>query len=374
MANPEHLQRFQAKDWNKWRAEHPKIVPDLSGARLRKANLNGANLKGVNLKKADLPEAGFRKADLSGANLSGANLKGADLGGATVRKAVLDGADLSRARLIGASFSEAELTGVQLAGAMLNGAKFRRANLSRANLGGASLHGTVLGWANLRGADLTGAILGYTIFGAANLRDPKGLAECRFLGPCILDHRAIQKSGSLPLPFLRGCGLPDSLIQYLPSLLNERTQFFSCFISYSTKDQGIAERLHADLQNRGVRCWFAPHDIRGGRKIHDQIEEAIRLHDKLLLILSDASMNSTWVKNEIANARAREDQQHRKMLFPITVVPFDRIKNWKFDSAREIREYFIPDFSNWRDHDSYQKAFDRLLRDLKAEGQGKTPV
>jgi hypothetical protein len=36
------------------------------------------------------------------------------------------------------------------------------------------------------------------------------------------------------------------------------------------------------------------------------------------------------------------------------------------DSAREIREYFIPDFSNWKDHDSYQEAFRRLISDLKA--------
>jgi hypothetical protein len=36
------------------------------------------------------------------------------------------------------------------------------------------------------------------------------------------------------------------------------------------------------------------------------------------------------------------------------------------DSAREIREYFIPDFSNWKDHDSYQEAFQRLLSDLRA--------
>jgi hypothetical protein len=34
---------------------------------------------------------------------------------------------------------------------------------------------------------------------------------------------------------------------------------------------------------------------------------------------------------------------------------------------REIREgTFISDFSNWKDHDSYAKVFDRLLRDLKA--------
>jgi hypothetical protein len=33
----------------------------------------------------------------------------------------------------------------------------------------------------------------------------------------------------------------------------------------------------------------------------------------------------------------------------------------------EVREYFIPDFSNWEVHSSYQPAFDRLLRDLEAE-------
>jgi hypothetical protein len=32
----------------------------------------------------------------------------------------------------------------------------------------------------------------------------------------------------------------------------------------------------------------------------------------------------------------------------------------------EIREYFIPDFSNWEDRDSYQTAFQRLVKDLKA--------
>ena len=43
--------------------------------------------------------------------------------------------------------------------------------------------------------------------------------------------------------------------------------------------------MHADLQAKGVRCWFAPHDMHSGRKIHEQIDEAIRLHDRLLLIL-----------------------------------------------------------------------------------------
>jgi hypothetical protein len=102
-----------------------------------------------------------------------------------------------------------------------------------------------------------------------------------------------------------------------------------------------------------VRCWFAPEEMKAGRKLHEQIDEAIRLHDKLLLILSEHSMSSNWVKTEIANARERERQEGKQLLFPITLVPFEAIKRWKLfdadigiDSAREIREYFIPDFSN----------------------------
>jgi serine/threonine protein kinase len=152
-------------------------------------------------------------------------------------------------------------------------------------------------------------------------------------------------------------------------------QFYSCFISYSARDQEFAQRIRDDLIAKGVRCWFAPHDVRGGRKLHEQIDEAIRLHDKVLLILSEHSMSSNWVKTEIAKARKREVQEKRQMLFPVALVPYDPVvKEWECfdadrgkDSAKEIREYFIPDFSNWKDHDSYQTAFQRLVSDLKAE-------
>ena len=157
---------------------------------------------------------------------------------------------------------------------------------------------------------------------------------------------------------------------------NQPFQYYSCFISYSTLDQEFADQLYADLQAKGVRCWFAPHDIKSGVKIHKQIDEAIRLHDRLLLILSEHSMSSEWVKTEIAKARKREDRRSKRVLFPVRLVGFEEVREWKLlrrrsgnDSAREIREYFIPDFSNWKDHDSYQAAFQRLVKDLKAEAR-----
>jgi TIR domain len=207
------------------------------------------------------------------------------------------------------------------------------------------------------------------------LNDVKGLESCVHQGPSYLDFHTLAQSGRLPRPFLRGCGLSEEFIDYLPSPFGQVIEYYSCFISYSTKDQAFAERLYADLQNKGVRCWFAPHDIQAGKKIHEQIDEAIRLHDRLLLILSEHSLNnSPWVATEISKARKREVREKRRMLFPVRLVDFDTLRGWECfdadtgkDSAQEIREYYIPDFSNWKvDHDSYVMAFERLLRDLKA--------
>jgi hypothetical protein len=237
------------------------------------------------------------------------------------------------------------------------------------------MYGANLSGAKLTGANLTQAIFGRTVFGDVDLSDSDGLNLCEHSGPSILDYRTLLRSGPLPIKFLRGCGLPDSVINYQPMLrVKEPAQFYSCFISYSAQNKTFADRLYADLQNKGVRCWFAPHDIQGGKKIHEQIDDAIRVYDKLLLILSPASMNSEWVKTEIAGARQKELRESRRVLFPISLVPYETIKLWKNfdadtgkDSGREIREYFIPDFSGWKDHDSYSHAFERLLQDLKAD-------
>jgi hypothetical protein len=51
--------------------------------------------------------------------------------------------------------------------------------------------------------------------------------------------------------------------------------------------------------------------MRAGRKIHDQIEQAIRVYDRLLLILSQASMTSEWVTTEIIKARKKEAREGR---------------------------------------------------------------
>jgi hypothetical protein len=204
--------------------------------------------------------------------------------------------NLSGADLRGANLSEGRLGGTDLSGSDLSGA-----NLGATYLGGADLHE-----ANLNGTNLNEAIFYKTIFLEVDLETTIGLDNCEHRGPSIIDFKTLSLSVNLPIAFLRGCGLPDTLIEYLPSLRGNAIQFYSCFISYSSKDQLFAERLHADLQNKGVRCWFAPHDLPIGAKTWDAIDDAIRLRDKLLVILSEASIASDWVEDEVNKAYAEE--------------------------------------------------------------------
>jgi hypothetical protein len=271
-----------------------------------------------------------------------------------LRRAHLEGADLR-----GANISFADLSGAHLVGANLENANFVRANFFEANLYGANLGNAVISNTALTNLDLRGVL---------------GLSSVFHLGPSSVGIDTIYRSnGEIPESFLLGCGVPGELITFMRSLTSRAIEFYSCFISYSTKNQDFADRLYTNLRAKGVRCWFAPHDVQGGRKLHEQIDEAIRLHDKLLLILSPDSMNSEWVKTETIKARNREIRDNARVLFPVRLCSFSELDSWRCvdtstgtDHAPVVREFYIPDFSNWKpDKDSYQREFEKLLRDLQ---------
>ena len=159
-------------------------------------------------------------------------------------------------------------------------------------------------------------------------------------------------------------GLPDTFIDYIPSLFNQPIQFYSCFISYSHQDEAFAKRLHADLQDKGVRCWYAPEDLPIGEKIRVGIDQAIRRHDKLLLILSEHSVNSQWVESEVESALEKERESNKLVLFPVRID--DTVMQNRDGWPRAIKNTRnIGNFCNWKDYDAYQQVFERLVRDLK---------
>jgi uncharacterized protein YjbI with pentapeptide repeats len=255
--------------------------------------------------------------------------------------------------------------------AHLSGASLKEADLQEANLRMANLSGTDLTAANLHGATFTEADFGMarffeTILSNVDLGGCKNLDAINHDGPSTIDIRTLQRSEPLPLDFLRGVGLPDKLIEDLPSLLGQAIQHYSCFISYSSEDGEFVRRRHADLQNNGVRCWFDAEDMKISAKIRDVIEEAIRLRDKVLLVLSEASIASTWVEGEVEKAFEEERQRGSLVLFPVRLD--DAVLTTKEAWAGHLRRTrHIGDFRTWKDHDVYQHTLERLLRDLRVE-------
>lgn len=333
MSNEEHLSliRQGVEVWNQWRKDYPGTRPDLR-------------------------EAELHRADLSGARLHNANLYGADL----------RWANLSRASLIGVNLAEADLSGAGLRWANLHGADLRWANLSEADLHEANLMSANLGGADLRWADLSGADIWQSVFGDVDLSQVKGLESAIHLGPSTIGIDTIYRSeGNIPEEFLRGAGVPDQFITYIKALVGRPIESYSAFISHSHKDEEFTRRLFADLQNNNVRTWYAPEHLKIGDKFRQRIGESIRLHDKLLLVLSRDSVTSDWVDFEVEAALAKETEKGGDVLFPV-MVDDAIMQSEKVWAAHIKRTRHIGDFLHWKDHDSYKVALQRLLRDLKA--------
>lgn len=275
------------------------------------------------------------------------NLRGADL-----RRKNLRNYDLSRC-----DFSNADLRDVS----------FRKADLRDSILASTKLYRAFFSSSSMGGATLRDATLYETVFANVDLSEVKDLGDCAHKGPSVLDHRTLVRSRSLPLAFLQGCGLPDGLIAASNRTASDIRKYPSCFISYSSKDHDFASRLHGDLQGRGIRCWFAPEDMRMGAKIHDALDEAIRNAGKVLLILSESSLASGWVESEYARTFEEEQRRGESLLFPIRLdqTPLSVEKSW---GATIRRSRYIGDFSGWRDTVSYQNSFDRLLVSLESSG------
>lgn len=381
MANKAHLAKLKESvaAWNKWSAEHKEIQPDLARADLTGATLIGADLiradlTGVKLFLANLTNAKLTSGKLTDANLIGAHLTNAHLTDADLAGAKLTGADLTGAKLHRADLHRTNLTATNFTGADLSSANLTGADLSYTDFSHTNLTSTNLTAANLTGVDLIGAIfqktrMRYTILANFDLSVATGLETVNHEGPSTLGIDTIFKSkGKIPEAFLRGCGVPKAFVTYIPSLVGsvQPIQFYSVFISYSSQDQVFAERLHADLQSKKVRCWFAPGDLKIGEKFRVTIDESIRVYDKLLLVLSEPSVASDWVEKEVETAMEKERKQKRTMLFPIRLddAVMKVETGWPADVRRSRH---IGDFQHWKNHDAYQKAFNRLMRDLSAD-------
>ncbi len=332
MANLYHLELLQqgSEKWNLWRSKSPEVQPDLRRAVLSETNLAGANL--------------------SEANLKGAVLKGTLLRDAMFWRASLRGADLRRADLRQAHLYQADLVQAEL----------RESNLYQSNF--------------------REAVLGGTNFANVDLSTAKGLETIRHMDRSYVDIHALYRSqGHIPDIFLRGIGAPDHFISYAHSLFNTPIQYLSCFISASSHDQAFASRLYKDLQYKGVRCWFVLHELKGDDGDFKRMVETFQHYDTWLLVLSEYTVGSEWIKQEVRRTLNLEERQKRTILFPLYLDPaFLDTTGDQFLTALQnrsgqhhllasLQNRGMRNFTAWNDESAYKRAFNELLHDLQRQ-------
>lgn len=229
------------------------------------------------------------------------------------------------------------------------------------------MRGALIKRAILTGARFEEALFGQTSLLGLDLSTVSGLSTSAHGGSTIIDIEKLELSrGTIPEQFLRGCGLSDEAISFATAR-GGSVHFYSCFLSYSDADRTLASKLYNDLQSSGVRCWFAPLDMRIGAKIRIAIDEAIHLHEKLLLIRSEHSIRSQWVEQEVEKALEKERSEGRLVLFPIRID--DSVFYAKGGWATLVRNTrHLGDFTKWKEPCEYDSALDKLLRSLQVYG------
>ena len=109
---------------------------------------------------------------------------------------------------------------------------------------------------------------------------------------------------------------------------------YDVFISYSHHDKAVADAICARLEQDGIRCWYAPRDIRPGEIWAESIINTIENVKVMIVVFTEDSNKSPQVLKEITNA----------VNAGVTIIPF-KMTN---DQPSKSLQYFFADV-HWLD-------------------------
>ncbi|HKO36405.1 MAG TPA: toll/interleukin-1 receptor domain-containing protein [Pyrinomonadaceae bacterium] len=337
MADEEHVEMLKrgVLAWNTWRAENPRLVPDLDGVNLGSdfPVLHVLDLRGI-----DFHSVTMRKGYLHDVDLTWADMRYSNLWQANARSCRFDECDFSFARVDYARFDDAS---------------FRRA----------AFEWTKFGHAVFRDVD----------FGGATGLDGNQIWAVT-IDPLTLDRTSASLVETPELAeeverFYRKAELPEHIIEYYRARIGMTPPYLSVFISYSSADRDFARALHGHLTSDGVRCTLDEVDFQIGEDVHSEIRKATRHMDRMLLCCSQNSLRSPWVDDEITMALAVERERTRNGRDDVFLLPLmlDDYLLAEYDDAKAdlLRARVAANFTHWSKLSFLGGEYDRLLAALR---------
>jgi len=125
------------------------------------------------------------------------------------------------------------------------------------------------------------------------------------------------------------------------------------FLSHSSKDKPIVERIYTDLKRENIGVWFDKWEIVVGDSIIEKIEQGLKHKDYLVIVLSTNSVESEWVKKELSAALMEEIEEKSVVVLPIVIEDCEKPLLLKDKRHADFRE-------------NYQKGLNELIIAIKA--------
>ncbi|MBQ3295504.1 MAG: toll/interleukin-1 receptor domain-containing protein [Erysipelotrichaceae bacterium] len=123
------------------------------------------------------------------------------------------------------------------------------------------------------------------------------------------------------------------------------------FISYKSEEEEYARRVRKVLEDNGISCWMAPDSIPIGSNYMKQIPQAIESCKVMIVLVSEKSQQSTWVKNEFSQAISKN-----KLIIPYVIQDCKLEDEFAF-SMSTMQQVFA-----WKNE---EEALQRVVQDIR---------
>jgi hypothetical protein len=122
------------------------------------------------------------------------------------------------------------------------------------------------------------------------------------------------------------------------------------FLSHSSSDRQFADSIAEVLKNYGIPVWYSSTNVLAAQQWHDEIGEALKRCDWFIVLLSNKSVKSTWVKRELMFAL--DENRYANKIVPVLIET----------CAVEDLSWTLPSLQMVDFRDDPGQAFSSLLR------------